>query len=390
MALELLFLLLPVAALSGWLLGRRTGSSRQDRSHSLLSADYFKGLDFLLNEQPDKAIEVFIHMLEVDSETVETHFAIASLFRKRGEVDRAIRIHQNLIARPALKQRQREQALYELSVDYQRAGLLDRAEKLLQELLHENSDYRKRALMQLLNIYQQEKDWGKAINTGKHLQRLGEDAINPIVAHFFCEQAEQALLLHEHDAAIQLARRALQEDRRCVRASLIEGRTELAKGEWKSAVHALQQVEKQDPDFLPEALPLLREAHAQQGRTQELMAYLHGLLARHKGTSIRLTLAELIELQEGRAAASDFLSAELRQRPSLRGMARLMRYRQDASAGAAHDEWQILLELMDGLLEEKPVYACSECGYSGKLLSWQCPSCKQWNTIKPIAGVEGE
>jgi lipopolysaccharide biosynthesis regulator YciM len=390
MGAELLFLLLPIAALSGWLLGRRETRDTEGRQFSLLSSDYFKGLNFLLNEQPDKAIEVFIHMLEVDSDTVDTHFAVGSLFRRRGEVDRAIRIHQNLIARPTLSRQQRDQALYELGTDYMRAGLLDRAENLFQELVAESTSHRQQALRQLLDIYQQEKDWHKAIAVGQRLQGMGNSAVSPIIAQFFCEQAEQALMLGERDEVLRLARRALVEDRNCVRATLLEGRIELEAGSHKSAVRIFKRVEQQDPAYLPEVIAPLQEAFLQQGRGGEMLSYLRDILARHGGISIMLALAELIRQQQGEKEAAVFVTSHMRGHPSIRGMERLIDLKLLSSEGQARDDLLILKDLTDKLLESKPVYCCSQCGYSGKTLVWLCPSCKQWNTTKPIHGIEGE
>ncbi|MEW6647211.1 MAG: lipopolysaccharide assembly protein LapB [Pseudomonadota bacterium] len=389
MGVELLFLLLPVAALSGWLLGRRDVRDG-GRQFSSLSSDYFKGLNYLLNEQPDKAIEVFIHMLEVDSDTVDTHFAVGSLFRRRGEVDRAIRIHQNLIARPTLSRQQRDQALYELGTDYMRAGLLDRAESLFQELVNESPAYRPQALRQLLDIYQQEKDWHKAVAIGQRLQGMGSEGVGPVIAQFFCEQADQALMLGERSEALGLVRRALAEDRNCVRATLLEGRIELDNGAHKSAVRVLRRVEQQNPAYLPEVLAPLQEAFVQQGRIGDMIAYLRDMLARHGGISIMLALAELIRQQQGEKEAAVFVVNHMRGHPSVRGMERLIALKLHSSDGQARDDLLVLKDLTDKLLESKPVYCCSQCGYSGKNLSWQCPSCKQWNTIKPIHGIEGE
>ncbi len=390
MGVELLFLLLPIAALSGWLLGRRDVRDTEGRQFSLFSSDYFKGLNFLLNEQPDKAIEVFIHMLEVDSDTVDTHFAVGSLFRRRGEVDRAIRIHQNLIARPTLNRQQRDQALYELGTDYMRAGLLDRAENLFQELVAESTTYRQQALRQLLDIYQQEKDWHKAIAVGQRLQGMGNGTVSPIIAQFFCEQAEQALMLGDRDEGLRLARRALVEDRNCVRATLLEGRVELEAGSHKSAVRIFKRVEQQDPTYLPEVIAPLQEAFLQQGRVGEMISYLRDIQARHGGISIMLALAELIRQQHGEKEAAVFITGHMRGHPSIRGMERLINLKLQSSEGQARDDLLILKDLTDKLLESKPVYCCSQCGYSGKTLVWQCPSCKQWNTTKPIHGIEGE
>lgn len=391
MATELLFLLLPLAALSGWLVGRRDADDKAACRSSAFSLDYFRGLNFLLNEQPDKAIEVFIKALEVDGDTVDTHFAIGSLFRRRGEVDRAIRIHQNLIARPTLSRSQRDQGLYELGRDYMRAGLLDRAETLFQELVAESGNYRPQALKQLLDIYQQEKEWQQAIAIGQRLQALGQcDTIGPLVAQFFCEQAEISLAQGQGSEALKLARQALAEDRSCVRATLLEGRVELETGVAKNAVRILKRVERQDPELLPEVLEPLREAYLQQGLINEFTSYLRGLLARHGGISIMLMLAELIAQQEGERAAASFVADHMSGHPSLKGMERLIDLKLVFSEEPAREHLEILKNLTHKLLERKPIYCCNRCGYSGKNLVWQCPSCKQWNTIKPIQGLEGE
>ncbi|NNF96569.1 MAG: tetratricopeptide repeat protein, partial [Halobacteria archaeon] len=187
--LEILFFLLPIAALSGWWLGRRSKARRQEESSLELPSSYLRGLNYLLNEQQDKAIDLFIQLLDVDNDTVETHLALGSLFRRRGEVDRAIRIHQNLIARPTLSKEQRMQALFELGQDYMRAGLLDRAETLLGELIG-NEPHTVAALQHLLDIYQQEKDWDKAIQIAQRLEsRTGQSKRN-LIAQYYCEKAD--------------------------------------------------------------------------------------------------------------------------------------------------------------------------------------------------------
>ena len=188
MMLELLWLLLPLAAASGWLAARRGVRGTKAQLMPELSSDYFQGLNYLLNEQPDKAIEVFVRMLEVNSDTVETHLALGNLFRRRGEVDRAIHIHQNLIARPTLKPEQRTQALMELGQDYMRAGLLDRAESLFEELVQVDA-HTAAALQQLLVIYQQEKDWDRAIQTARRLGVVSGRNMAPVIAQYYCELA---------------------------------------------------------------------------------------------------------------------------------------------------------------------------------------------------------
>jgi lipopolysaccharide biosynthesis regulator YciM len=181
---DLLWLLLPVAVAFGWFAAQRSKGKPGSCSDSMLGSEYIKGLNYLLNEQQDKAIDVFIRMLEVNSDTVETHLALGNLFRKRGEVDRAIRIHQNLIARTSLSEEQRTDALLELGQDYMKAGLFDRAEALFKELLEHNVHISS-ALPLLLDIYQQEKDWDNAIAIADQMGFVGEQPARSVIAHFY-------------------------------------------------------------------------------------------------------------------------------------------------------------------------------------------------------------
>ena len=215
-----LILLLMAAAALGWLFARWGWSGLRDSRFKFVSAEYFKGLNFLLNEQPDKAIEVFIRMAEVDSETVETHFALGSLFRRRGEVDRAIRIHQNIIARPTLGRGHRTQALFELAQDYLRAGLLDRAENILLELI-DTPTYTEPALRSLISLYEQQKDWEQAIAMRRRLQAVTGVSEEETTAQYFCELAQAALTSLDMALAVRYLKRAQSHDPDCVRASLL-------------------------------------------------------------------------------------------------------------------------------------------------------------------------
>lgn len=389
MAWEVLFLLLPVAAFSGWLIGRHASTSRRESSGCEIPSDYIKGLNYLLNEQQDKALEVFIRMLEVDNDTVETHLALGSLFRRRGEVDRSIRIHQNLIARPTLSREQRAHVLFELGQDYMRAGLFDRAESLFQELL-DSEPHTQQALWQLIAIYQQEKDWEKAIETAHRLETQAGRRLNSVIAQYHCELAEQARKNGDMTKFMKMIRRALATDRNCVRASLLEGESYMSSGNWKAAIRAYRHVEQQDPDYLSEIIDPMWRCYRSLGRTQEMREYLDQVLEHHGGISIALAIAELSRQQGGDQSAIEFLIEYLRRRPSVRGMDRLIELAIANSEGKARENLQVLKELTHSLVEEKPVYKCQTCGFTGKALHWQCPSCKNWTTIKPILGVEGE
>ncbi|MCS3902292.1 lipopolysaccharide biosynthesis regulator YciM [Methylohalomonas lacus] len=384
-----LLALLPVAAWSGWWVARRHYQRGEGKHGRGIHPEYFKGLNYVLNEQPDKAIEVFIKMLEVDSETVETHLALGNLFRRRGEVDRAIRIHQNLIARPTLDREQRALALLELGMDYMRSGLLDRAESLFEELV-ETGSYSVQAFRELLDIYQQEKEWDKCITTARRLETTSGERLDPVVAQYYCEKAEELRDQGQHRPARDNIRRALAIDPNCARASFLEAELAQLSGKLRHALRAYKRIEKQDPEYMPEVIPLLLDCYRQLDKLDECTAYLRDVLDRDGGITTMLTLTDLIAQREGEEAAAEFITSELRKRPSVRGLERLIAYALEQAEGRTRESLITIRELTAKLLENRPVYKCYHCGFVGKSLHWQCPSCKQWNTIKPIHGVEGE
>jgi lipopolysaccharide assembly protein B len=387
--LNLLWLLLPVAALSGWWIGRRTENSQSNLSTIAMHPEYFKGLNFVLNEQPDKAIEVFIRMLEVDSETVETHLALGNLFRRRGEVDRAIRIHQNLIARPTLNREQRSHALLELGMDYMRSGLLDRAEGLFLELIDTDS-HLSQANTELLEIYQQEKDWEKAITIARKLEMISADSYSPIIAQFYCERAESALNEGNMRVVKDQIRRAISFDSNCVRASLIEAKMFEKTGKIKLAIKSYKRVESQNSDYITEILAPLYECYRKLDRIDEFVEYLRTLVNIYGGISTLLMLTELIAEREGENAAIRFISDELKSRPTVKGVDKLIEYTLSRSEGETHEHLKTIKQLMSQLIEGRAMYKCNSCGFDAKLLHWQCPGCKNWDTVKPVFGVAGE
>jgi len=387
--LLLLYLLLPVAAYSGWRIGRRKQNPIPAQKSNVFSAEYFTGLNFLLNEQPDKAVDVFIKMLEVDSETVETHLALGNLFRRRGEGDRAIRIHQNLIARPTLSKEQRAQALFELGNDYMRAGFLDRAENLFLELI-EGKSHKIEALNHLLDIYQQEQDWEKAIVTAKKIEANTGVHTGAVAAHFCCELAAHAQAAGETRQAVKTLKRALANDKGCVRANILLGHIEKENHNYKGAIKVFRQIEQQDPVYLSEVLGAMYECHQALGTLAEYERYLHRIQGKYEGVSVVLFLAELTRLRYGEEEAAYKIIEALRKRPSIKGLHRLIELNLVGSEGAVRENLLILQDLTSKLLQDNSVYKCQNCGFKAKTLHWKCPTCKTWGSIKPIVGVEGE
>lgn len=388
-ASALLFLLLPVAAVSGWFCGYRSQLSRERKLSMRLPKDYLVGLNYLLNEEPDKAVDVFIRMLTVDSDTVETHLALGSLFRRRGEVDRALRIHQNLIARPNLAQEHRVQALLALGQDYMRAGVLDRAERLFLEVV-ESQELTAPSLRYLMDIYQQEKSWDHAINTAQKLQLVSNENMSTSLAHFYCELAEAACTARQWDVADKHLHRALTLDKHCARASIIQGNMYESQESYAAALKAYRNVMAQDPDYLSEVIPKMVKCFKALNKEKELSDYLEKLLQTFPRLSIILTLAENKNQEEGREAAIAFLEEQLHAHPSIRGLKRLVEYLLESMETRALPPLRMLNNLMENLISNKPVYRCGHCGFQGKTMHWFCPSCKSWSTVKPIHGIEGD
>ena len=390
--LEALWLLLPVAAGTGWWAARNaTHRATREREGGGLRSDYFQGINYLLNEQPDKAIEVFIKLIEVDSETVETHLALGNLYRRRGDVDRAIRIHQNLVARESLSTSQRTEALPELGQDYMSSGVLDRAEDLFSEIAAD-ADYRVQALRQLIDIYEREKDWPKAIASARKLEKATGNQLGWIIAHYCCEQAGQHRSEGDPERALKFVQQARNIHAACVRASLLEADIHAERGEHEQAIRSLQRIEEQDPDYLPEAVDRLYRSFRALDRVTALDDYLSKLLNRYGWSSLILALADVRRESGGRREAIRFITDRLRRRASVRGLDRLLdlEIEDRSDAGGMSEHLEILKGLTAELLFGRPAYKCRHCGFPAKSLHWQCPGCKHWTSIRPIQGVEGE
>ncbi len=385
--LPLLWLLLPIAAYSGWLAARRTQTGTHQPNSSRVPPEYFRGLNYLLNEQPDKAIEVFVRMAEVDGDTVETHLALGNLFRRRGEVDRAIRIHQNLMARSSLTREQRLLAMLELGMDYMRSGLLDRAEGLFRELVDTGSHVRQ-SLEYLIDIYQQEHEWHNAIAVARQLQSAGVANLGPVLAHFHCELADECLRGHRPEDARKWIQTAFDIDPKCVRATLIEAGMEEDSGNPGRAIDVYQRVEQQDADYLPEAIIPLQRCHAALSSNAAFHEFMSGVVQRHGGIRAQLLHADLVSARSGDEAAMNYLAAELSMRPSVPGMNQLLELIMRRVGDPVRSNLAVVRDAAARMVKNQPIYRCTHCGFAARLLHWQCPSCKHWNTVKPVHGVE--
>lgn len=370
-----------------WYVGYRTNPMFEENRRMELHRDYLVGLNFLLNEETDKAVDVFIKMLEVDSDTVETHLAVGKLFRKRGEVDRAIRIHQNLIARPQLDKIHRESSLYELGQDYLSAGMIDRAERIYQDLSNEKT-HAPQALQILIDIYQQAKDWDNAIKMAQKYQSLTRKSMQPTIAHYYCEMAEAEFANKAYSEARAFLDKAEDADKNCARASLLYAKVLMALGDETTALRYLKKIKKQNPDYLAESIDMIATCYERMQREDQLVIYLKKLVDEFPQVPVVLILAERIRKWKGDKVAAGFVADYVRRYPSLRGISLFINLYISNAEGRAKKDLEILQNLMKKLLADKPDYQCSSCGFSGKSMHWQCPGCKQWSTILPVYSLE--
>ena len=381
-------LALPLFFGLGWLAARIDIRHLVSESRAL-PRSYFKGLNFLLNEQPDKAIESFIEVVKVDPETVELHFALGSLFRRRGEYDRAIRMHQNLVERPDLGTDQKVAAMFALAQDYLKAGILDRAEALFARL--EDGPHAVEARRHLLDIFQQEKDWARAIEMARRLQRDSGESRGREIAQFLCELAATDATHSRPEAAREHLESALEANRKSVRASVALGDLERAAGNLEAAIENWKRVESQNPAYLALVAQRLLEAHRDVGRQEEGLTLLAGYLERYPSLDLLDTVFQTTMESRGAEAAYKLVRDELRRNPTLLGLDRLLEAQIVADA---HPERRRDLELVRNLVHSHTRrlarYRCEECGFKARQFYWHCPACGGWESYPPRRTEEFE
>lgn len=371
------------AIATGFFLGRREGKRRQSRRMASLSQEYVAGLNFLLNEEPDKAVETLLSSLEINAETLETHLSLARLFRKRGEFDRATLIHSHLLEQGDLPRSTQERIQLELADDYLAGGLFDRAEEVLLEMLDQDCERREQVLAKLMNLYEQERDWPSAISMGEHLVK-NDDKIAPLLAHYCCEEAESQAARNEIGPARRMLRRALGFDKDCVRASVLQGRLEMREQEWDAAIQAFRRIWTQDKEFFDEVLSELRQCYHHLSQEETFIQVLADYSAETPSTARVLLLSEQLRERYGDREAAEFIADYMKANPSVRGLNRIIDMNLQVTAeGEAREHLGMLKQLTERLTSDKTVYQCRRCGFQTPLLQWRCPSCRRWGTIKP-------
>ena len=375
-------LLIPLFFGLGW------GAARVDirqvvHESRALPRSYFQGLNFLLNEQPDKAIDSFLEVAKVDSQTVELHFALGNLFRRRGETERAIRMHQNLIDRPDLNEGVRLHALSELGQDFLKAGLLDRAEEIFNKLV--GTSFEDEAKRNLLEIYQAEKEWQKAIELARELPDV---ASQQEVAEFYCELAAGDIMRSRPDSARAHLEAAMQQNRKCVRASLLQGDLLLQEGNPQAAIDAWQRIEQQDPTYLALVAQRLLDAYRKLDQLDVGIALLRGYLERYPSLDLIDVVYQLVLEREGNSVAYRLVRDELQRNPSLLGLEKLMRARLPLVEPELRPDIDLAKTIIQGYTQRLSRYRCNNCGFKARQFYWRCPACGGWESYSPRRSEE--
>lgn len=379
---ELLVLLLPLAAFSGWWLARadRKGGDNQKED------DYFKGLSYLLEDETDKAIDIFFRIAHLDDSTIENQITLGNLFRHRGEIDRALHIHANLADKNELTPATRQKLDMALADDYLAAGIMNHAEQSYQAVRESShADMRDIARRKLISLYAEQAFWQQAIEVAEELDPFKRDAIQQQVAHFYCEIAEKALADEDEKTAEATLKTALQCDEQCIRATIALGRLAKNQQQFVTAIGYFNRVEKQNAAFIPEILDDIEACYAALNQQHEWKDALRRLAKSYHNPLLVLRFNRLIENTEGKAAAQSFLQQRLAEKPNMLAVRAYLQLIDDENN--TNEDIHLLNNSVNQVLAYALKYRCRECGFRGNHLNWQCPGCKSWGTFTPVSDV---
>jgi lipopolysaccharide biosynthesis regulator YciM len=369
----------------GWLAARIDIKQVVTESRTVPNS-YFRGLNFLLNEQPDKALDAFLEVVKLDPETIDLHFTLGALFRKRGELDRAIRMHENLLERETLAEEDRLKALVELGQDYLKAGLLDRSEEVFTRLLE--TPFAGQARRYLLEIFVQEKDWSKAIQAASELEKQSARPMNAEIAHFHCELAALAMVKGDQADAQKHLDEALSVHRQCTRANIMLGDLLTTQGRREEAIAAWRLIEAQSPTHMVLVMDRMLENFKKLDRLEEGLDWLKGLLTRQPSLDMFNTLYHAVMESQGAEAAYQLAREELRRNPSLHALERLAEAELISAPENRREVIQNAKSLIQRHVQRLTRYHCASCGFKASQFFWRCPACGRWDSFDPARHEE--
>ncbi|WP_371378951.1 lipopolysaccharide assembly protein LapB [Thalassotalea aquiviva] len=387
---ELLFLLLPVAVAYGWFMGRNSIKQKKQHAKDALTIKYSTGLNYLLSNQHDKAIEYLLEALEVEDDTVEAHFAMANLFRKRGELDRALKVHEYLVRQPMLSDKEKQQAVFELGRDFHTAGLYDRAEKMFLKLL-KTPTYGNKSLNYLLQIYQSTKDWDKGIGLKKAVLKTADKRLMHVLANFYCELAALAMAKEEYIKELELLQMALELDPNSSRANLLMAQVYENSEQYNEACQCYKEIFYQDKEFFPDVIDKMQACFAKSDHQEEFYPFIKQVYDKTGSTTALIKYLEFVSEQESPQKAEEFILSALNRRPTIRGFKHFVKMQlAQNNNDASKQSLDVIKELVAAYLKIRPRYRCRNCGFNSTVHYWSCPSCHDWEQLKPVRGLEGE
>jgi len=371
-------LVLPLMFALGWVASRV--DLRQVRTERALRRDapqaYYRGLNHLLNEQQDKAIDAFIETMTADPDTVDLHFALGNLFRRRGEYERAVRVHQNLLARADLPRDARERAQLALAQDFFKAGLLDRAESAYEDLLR--TAYATQALTALLQISERTQDWNKAIARAAELQQRAAGTYQRQIAQYWCELAIQRHAAGHGEQAQRALDSALQAAPQNVRARLLRAQWAQADGDLAAALQTLESIDLVQPEFLALAAVQIAQLRQQLGQVEQGLAWLRQRLAQTPAIDLLDAVLLLDPDPQSRARCAQHY---LQQHRTLLALKRVLEH--PAPGVPVAEAAAAMQAAVDNALRSRQRYRCAACGFEARQYFWHCPGCQGWETYPP-------
>lgn len=378
-----LIILLPLSTLLGWLLAKKQFFDQENQPEIKIKENYFKGLNYLINDEPDKAVDLLIEVLKVDSDTIETHVALGDLFRRRGEVERAIRIHRNLIARPQLDSGQKHQVLLALAKDYLSAGILDRAEKIFLELISANASDAE-SLKLLLSIYEKEKEWERAINIANQLGAISGNNISINIAHYYCELALAMCMNYRFADAKSYLKKAKSVNSHCIRAQLLQIHIAVEDKDYRAALRKCDSLCKKNSAYVVEIISYVRDCYEQLGDSQHYFDFLnkHAIMTPYK---------DILNMHSKNSCTDkdllfflDKSITEVESNPSYKGILDFSKIYLLMKNANNDINLKRFLNVVVNFIEEAALYQCAQCGFEGSQLFWMCPACNTWESIAPV------
>ena len=380
MEFEAWWLLIPLGCFAlGWF-AARVDIRYVLRDARALPSAYFRGLNFLLREQHDKAVESFIDVSRRDPHALDLQLALGSLFRRQGRVGEATSIHQSLVDRHDLPKEKRELAQFELAQDFHAAGLFDRAENVYEQLT--GSAYEAEAVTKLASVLEQEKVWQKAIAARERIQRLSGEPQGRFIAQYHCELADLALAAGDQKQVETQLAGALESNRNSARVPLITFRAAMKAGDHTAALAALQALQRTRPELTVLISDDIVALFEKLGKPQEAVEQ---LAAAQSEVSTTLGLSRLVDASmklEGRDQALGRLTRALRSQPSAREVARLLELESNKHDASAASTMKDVAQLLRNATEKTPGFHCGHCGFRAPRYYWKCPGCNEWESFR--------